>query len=218
MTVKAGAPVSFVARAAMRSGDHLSIAALRTGETKLRNVANCSRSPCGGAWRETIQLRVRFQAVLVRGSGKSAKLLGQSRILSVTWKLPPAPPPPPAQAGHYEGKDSQNENFAFDVTADGKNVVNLATGQINTSCTPNIGTTSGGYLNLPGPYPIAADGSFTISISDIIVVSGISAPRSIAITGHFTGAVATGTLVVQYNIGGAICSTGNQTWTIPRIS
>ena len=132
--------------------------------------------------------------MLARGAGKSLAIVGRSRVLTVNWKAPPEL----AQPGHYEGKSSQNEKFAFDVTADGQQVVDLVTGPINTSARP--APRHRANLSLPGPYPITADHTFSISIKNQAIVSQKGEPinRSISIAGRFAGAIASGSLLVEY--------------------
>jgi hypothetical protein len=214
----AGTAVSLVSRATLQSGDRILIVGVRTPETKARQVVSCSRSPCTGTWRESAAAVVKFQAGVLHGTGKAAKVLRESRILTVTWK--PAALPALAQPGHYEGRSSQNEKFAFDVTPDGRNVVNLQTGPINGGC-PNGAHTNSGDLRLSGTYPIIAAHTFSISIKNEAIVSakGEAIKRSITITGSFAGTIASGTLLVEYDwpSNGGLCSSGNQTWTIPRV-
>jgi hypothetical protein len=227
-----GKPVGLVARAAMRPGDRLLIGVTRGRESTLRRVALCSRSPCTGRWTERSAISDRFQAFVTRGSGKPFAIVGTSGIVRVTWKAPASPPPPPPPAppvatpGHYEGRSSFNEAFAFDVSADGKSVLNLRTGQVNESCSPSSFTLSGGNLSAPGPYSIAADGSFTISSSFSIAVSFsdgsvATGPRKVAITGRFTSGAATGTIRTDTSLSWKdadySCSSGDQTWTASKV-
>jgi hypothetical protein len=81
----------------------------------------------------------------------------------------PAPAPtPPAQVatfqpGHYVGRTSQNESFAFDISSDGTQLMNLVTGQINQSCQPIRLNLYGGNLNWGGYVQrVSGDGSFAI--------------------------------------------------------
>lgn len=218
-----GGTVSLVARAALHPGDRLVITATRGSETRVRRVAVCPRSPCTGRWTEQVAVSDRFRALVARGSGRSLAILGRSRVVRVTWK-PPAPPlpppPPPAMPGHYEGRSSFNEAFRFDVSPDGKSVVNLVTGQINESCNPPEHI-SGGNLRAPGPYPIAADGSFSIGGTLTISISGTAGTRKVAITGRFAGATADGTFRTDttFTIGGTgyTCNSGDQTWTATKV-
>lgn len=139
-------------------------------------------------------------------------------------KLAPSRPAPTssarAQAGHYQGRTSQNEAFFFDVTADGSRVVNLGTGQINESCTPNA-YLSGGNLN--GFYgTIGAGGGFSIKRSGTSVVGGASSTYTVAIGGRFSGGIASGTIVVTstftYDSTPYSCTSNNQTWYATRTS
>jgi hypothetical protein len=132
----------------------------------------------------------------------------------------PTPPPPTYQSGHYAGKTSQNENFAFDVSTDGSTVMNLATGQINESCDGfNL---YGGNLQQSGAVAsIASDGSFTIhSDSSGQFSDGTPYEDHLTITGHLTGTSATGTLLDNTSFttnGTAVsCTSNQQTWSASR--
>jgi hypothetical protein len=219
-----GQTVGLVARAALGGGDSIQIVVTRGGETRKRAVVACAQSPCTGRWVERSPVSARFQAFVTHGSGKSFAVLGTSRIVRVTWKAPtpaPAPPPPaPAIPGHYAGRSSFNEAFDLDVSADGTSVVNLRTGQINESCTPPAHV-SGGNLTAPGPYAIAADGSFAISATIAITVEDRTGTRKIVITGRFTGTTATGTIRTDtaFTLDGTgfVCTSGDQTWTAAKV-
>ncbi len=135
--------------------------------------------------------------------------------------VPPTPPPPPAQAGHYHGTTSQLEVIDFDVTSSGRTVTNVSTGQINEGCTPP-GSLSGGNYKSPGGalIPISADGTFTIDFDYKGTVGGSPSTGHFTLIGHFTGAIATGTLEDKtsftYNGVGYSCGSGRQTWTASR--
>jgi hypothetical protein len=212
MTATKGQTVGLVARAALRARDRLVIAVTRGGETKPRRVAVCRRSPCTGRWTEQAAVSARFQARVDRGSS----VVGRSRLVRVTWTAPP----PPATPGHYQGRSSFNEAFNFDVSADGNKVVNLRTGQVNESCSPSAHI-SGGNLTAPGPYAIAADGSFSITATITITVGDSTGTRSIKIAGRFAGASAAGTIRTDTTFTldgtGYVCNSGDQTWSASRV-
>jgi hypothetical protein len=133
----------------------------------------------------------------------------------------PAPPPPPLYGpGHYAGKTSQNEAFAFDVSADGSTVMNLTTGQINESC--NGFNLFGGNLAQSGPVAsIASDGSFTIqSNNSATFPDGTPYEDHLTITGQLSGSSATGTLLDNTSFtrsGTSVSCTSNpQTWSASR--
>jgi hypothetical protein len=220
VTVAQGKTVSLVSRAALRTGDRLVIAVTRGSERRLRNVAACRRSPCRGSWTERSAISGRFQALVRRGAVTSSTVVGKSRVVRVTWKTAPPPPPAPATPGHYAGKSTFNETFDFDVSADGKAVVDLRTGQINESCTPRANI-SGGNLSAPGPYPIAADGSFSIGATITIAIGNATGTRKIAIIGRFSGASASGTIRTDTTFaqGGTnfVCNSGDQTWSATKV-
>lgn len=215
ITVAAGASIAFAARAPLKAGDSLGIVATRAGESDARVVAACRKTSCAGKWRETAPITVKFVAAVIRGTGKSARVVDKSKVIAVEWKAAG----PYATPGHYEGRSSQNELFAFDVTADGRQVANLRTGQINGSC-PDGANTWGGNLSVPGPWPITAGRTFSISIpNEKHTVNGEPATRSITINGTFSGTTATGTLLVDIDWPPhGRCTSGNQTWTVPRVS
>jgi hypothetical protein len=120
------------------------------------------------------------------------------------------------QAGHYKGQTSQNENFEFDVVSDVySGVRGLKTGQINLGCTPPAHT-----------IPLASDGSFSYDQkyqSSISFEDGTTRPTQdeAIITGHISGAVAVGSLLLHTifaNAGtGWDCGSGLQTWTATKI-
>jgi hypothetical protein len=115
--------------------------------------------------------------------------------------------------------------FNFDVSADGKTVVNLSTGQVNESCNPSDVTLSQGNLAFPGPFPIAADGSFAISTTYPITVNfsdgSVAGLRKVAISGHLSGGTATGTVRTDTSFGHGgssyACNSGDQTWTATKV-
>jgi hypothetical protein len=134
---------------------------------------------------------------------------------------PPTPPPaPPAQTGHYKGVTSQNETIDFDVTADGRSVTNLKTGQINQGCTPPFNL-YGGRIDL-GTYLmfISRDGSFGVEYSGTGTIGTAPAQGRASLTGHFSGPVAVGNLqrTTTFTNGGVAysCGSGLQTWTATR--
>ena len=138
-----------------------------------------------------------------------------------TTPPPPPPPPPPAQAGHYRGLTSQNENFEFDVTSDGAGVAKIVTGQINQGCNPPDFTLFGGGLNGGGGVtPIKSDSSFAIDETFSSFVDQDPSTEHLTITGHFTGAVAVGTmrLITAFSNNGTAytCESGLMTWTTTR--
>jgi hypothetical protein len=218
VSAPAGKKVSFVARATMRTGDRLQILVGRRA-TGRRTAVSCALSPCAADWREKRATKDQFQAVLQR----AGSVIARSRTITVTWKpAPPPPPPAPAAApGHYEGQTSQDETFAFDVTADGRGLVNLTTGQINESCTPP-GNLSGGNIGpVAETFPVALDGSFTISGGGPLTVGGVPAVDKIVIAGRIADGTASGTLRDDTSLSLAgvsyACSSGDQTWTATKV-
>jgi hypothetical protein len=133
---------------------------------------------------------------------------------------PPPPPPPPAQPGHYQGQTSQLEVFSFDVTSSGTSVTNIVTGQINEGCTPPGHLYGGNYKSGSGLIPISADGSFKLDFNYTGSVGSSPSTGRFTITGHFSGATATGTLSdstnFTYNGVAYACGSGLQTWNVSR--
>ena len=128
----------------------------------------------------------------------------------------PTPPSVPiAQDGHYAGKTSNETPITFDVSGGGTQMTNLATGQINVSCTPFIPLQGGG---IEGSSPLSADGSFSISNPSFSGMIGDSPTVGhLAIQGKITGSTATGTLNegVAFTSDGVsyTCDSGTVTWT-----
>jgi hypothetical protein len=134
---------------------------------------------------------------------------------------PPAPPPPaapPATPGHYKGTTSQNEIIEFDVSADGRRVVALLTGQINEGCNPPAHL-FGGNLH-DGTAAIGADGTFKLDFDYTSSVGGDPSTGHLTLTGKFSGSSWTGTLEdkVSFTHEGTAysCGSGTQTWTANR--
>ncbi len=148
----------------------------------------------------------------------------RGKLVKRTKPKPPPPPPPKPVAvpGHYVGRTSQNEVFDFDVTADGKAVVNLATGQVNESCTPGA-SLSGGNIALPGQaLAIDATGTFSYDASGIGTVGSDASHVTVTIEGHLSpGGVAAGNLQSDTSFvheGTAYsCSSGLVSWTASRV-
>jgi hypothetical protein len=218
--LQVGQPARLTATARLPRGAHLLIRAYPPGR-RASAVVECRRSPCTGTYRDARAERVRFQASAIRRSGRTPTTLGRSGRLVVTWTKPPPPPPPPAATpGHFEGMLGPAEVFRFDVGADGLSVTSLQTGQINETCEPRV-YLSGGNLTLPGPIPVARDGSFSVSATATGTVDGNPSMETIALAGTITGGSATGTLRVDtaYTAQGQAytCSSGVQTWTATRV-
>ena len=143
------------------------------------------------------------------------------RLRKLTTPAPP-PSPPPGQPGHYKGTTSQNENFEFDVTSNGRGVTNVVTGQINEGC--NGGFTLFGFAGkwVTDILPIDAGGGFSVDFPYITTVNSSAATGKFTLTGHLNGAVGVGNFQKTTNFtenGTAYaCGSGLQTWTVTRIS
>jgi hypothetical protein len=230
-----GQAVRLTATAKLPAGAHLLIQR-SVGRKAPVKVAECPRSPCTGSYRDAKQEDVNFQALAIRRSGTSTTILGRSKRIAVSWIMPatnvppttapstpppsPPPPSPAATPGHYQGKTADNELFAFDISPDARGLMNLQTGQMNESCDPPA-YLSGGDISAPGPFPVALDGSFTITGAFAGTVGGNPSTEKITITGRVSGAVASGTYredtsFTESNGTGYNCSTGNQTWSAAK--
>jgi hypothetical protein len=214
----AGQSVRLTATAKLPRGDRLLIIGLRATQPRAR-VAECPRSPCSATFRSTSPEVVVFQASVIKRTGPKISTLGRSRPISVSWTEPP-PPPPAAVPGHYEGRSSQNEIFNFDVTADGRGLTNLQTGQVNQSCDPPAHL-SGGNVTAPGPYQVALDGTFTLSGTFTGTVGGSISTNTLTVAGRISGGTASGTFREDTTFtssgAGFKCSSGDQTWTATRV-
>lgn len=150
---------------------------------------------------------------------QQAKLMALQAAAGCQVVTPP-PPPPPYQTGHYAGKTSQLTDFEFDVSADGKTLMNLVTGQINESCEDfNL---YGGNINAPGNVTsISSDGNFTIQDDySGTLDDGTAFEEHLKITGHLSGTTATGTLLdtLSFTVDGLAesCSSNPQTWSASK--
>jgi hypothetical protein len=224
-----GQSVKLTATAKLPRGDRLLIMGMRRGKPNVK-VAECLRSPCTGTFRDRSAEVVAFQASVIKRTGSKTTTLGRSKKTSVSWSeptppepptppAPPPPPPPPAAPGHYDGRTSQNEIFAFDVSADGTRITGLHTGQINQSCDPPDYYLSGGYLN-NWSGSVQRDGSFTLGFNGPGTVGGNAATFKITIVGRFSTGTASGTIrddVSWMQSGTAYnCSSGDQTWSATK--
>lgn len=235
-TLPAGKAVTLTATAKLAKGNRLVIQRSRLGGKPV-NLKECAVSPCRAAWSASDDDFVTFQAIALKRAGKKTTVLGKSRTIGVTWATPepqptpepteppapptpPAPPAPAATPGHYEGRTSQNEIFAFDVSADGGRITGLHTGQINESCDPPDYYLSGGNLN-GWAGPVGRDGSFVMSYDGPWKVDDNDATEKISIAGRIANGSASGTILVQssWAQGGTTynCSSGDQTWSATKV-
>jgi hypothetical protein len=159
-----------------------------------------------------------------KGAGSCAVKLASAKAVRATFVLvPPTVPPPPAPAatpGHYVGTTGDNELWTFDIGADGISLSNLQTGQVNESCEPPDFTLAGGNLSFGGPFPVALDGSFTISTTLTGTVGGDPSTDKIVITGHVANGSASGTYRddTSFTDNGTAygCTSGTQAWTASK--
>jgi hypothetical protein len=227
-TLLPGKPVTVAVSGKLAKGNRLVIQRWRPGG-KPTPVKECAVSPCRATWAASVDDYVVFQGLAVKRVGKKTTVLGRSRTIGVTWEAPappeppaPAPAPPPAPAavpGHYEGRTSQNEIFAFDVSADGGAITGLHTGQINQSCDPPAYLYAGNLTNWRGP--VGRDGTFVMSYDGPATVDGLPATERIAISGKVASGTASGSIRVDtsWTEEGTTytCSSGAQTWTATKV-
>jgi HYR domain len=118
----------------------------------------------------------------------------------------------PAKPGHWSGTTAQGLTISFDVSADGRQVVNL-TYDLTAPCTPN-GTWEGTAKRIPAA--IAPDGTFSLAGTGP-VTGDITGVFNTTITGRFTNPVtATGSFedhLTLTNPAGYQCNTGPVSWT-----
>lgn len=119
---------------------------------------------------------------------------------------PPPPPPPPAKQGHYKGTYSDGTFFEFDVQ--GTQVFNLYF-DFNGSCDGGGSSYDTGFV-ARGPYPVAADGSFSATPHTVFDNSTVDATISGTIT---TAGNASGNLSVSIAFNDGINCTSRGTWT-----
>ena len=169
------------------------------GTIVLRVTQRCGRK--ASTWR------------VARGSGAYAGLAGggsgsglscrvpRTRVLAVyRGRLQTAPPRAPvAEPGAYGGWSSQNERLTLDVAPDGRHLTNVRLERLVAACSNALSVVV--EPALLATYPIADDGSFSIS-------SGGS-----TIGGRFSGSQAEGAISYESSDGGSTCSSGSVTWT-----
>jgi hypothetical protein len=153
-----------------------------------------------------------YQGAVGGGRSKGAIACGSTArsirtVLTGSVSLPPLPPPPPAQPGRYGGTTTPSDVVIFDVLADGRTLTNWRVRQVIARCGPDEPPTVKFLAaSIGGTYPIAADGTFSIS------ESGYS------VTGKFTDSAAAGTLSYEASAPdpfGTVrtCRSGPITWT-----
>ncbi len=136
---------------------------------------------------------------------------------STTTTTTPPPPPPPARplAGHYPGTTAQGEVMSFDVGTGGVSVGSFSF-TMGLSC-------SGGSVQVtfrfPGPYAVAADGTFGFDWSGSF--SGSNATGTANVRGRLdTSGNASGTMhgtaSVPYSSSTVECASDTFTWTATR--
>ena len=126
---------------------------------------------------------------------------------------------PPATPGHFAGTiGNAQASLNFDIGADGRSMSNLVTGEIDESCDPNTYTFWFYGFHGSGPFPIAMDGSFTVSGSH----TDPQLTWTLKFSGKFSGASASGILHVEssYVLSNGTqlnCTSGDQPWTASKV-
>lgn len=139
---------------------------------------------------------------------------------------PPTPPPPPPPSvnvtpGSYQGVTNEGAFVFFEVLGD-RTIRGFRVNNLIQRCGPRLPGTSGtlaGPADVgPQPYPIGADGRFSISVSWTgRIEDDENAKTSFTVDGGFSAATTAGTLLLtsQYTDEGitVTCSTRSATWT-----
>jgi len=131
---------------------------------------------------------------------------------------PPSPPPPPPASpvtpGQYKGLLDGNFVF-FEITAD-RMVTGFRSNYIREDCNDNVyiyGTLDWGSSR----FPIAADGTFSVSGTGTGTIDGLPASFTDTVTGKVDGTTVTGTVTgtADFTSDGTryICSSGVKTYT-----
>jgi hypothetical protein len=221
-----GQSIRLTATAKLPPGAHVLVQA-RVGSRPAARVIECLRSPCSATYRRLVEGDVSFQALVIKRAGRKVTTLGRSSTVSVSWTeplpplAPPPPPPPPSAAtpGHFAGTIGNAQSpIAFDIGPDALSLRNLVTGEIDESCDPATYTFWFTGIHGPGPYPVAADGSFNHTSSG---GDPSSTTYVIKFSGRVTGGTASGILHVESSYlmtdGNRLnCSSGDQPWTATK--
>jgi hypothetical protein len=132
------------------------------------------------------------------GGGTTRGRVGCSRPFKVTTVVHTGslvvPPPPLAASGLYRGWTTQDREVSFDVTPDGRALVNLLFGGYGADCLQQQGLRrvewSGVDHRVAGPVPIAEDRTFALEL-------GVGARRA-KVAGRFAPGTAAGTISITY--------------------
>jgi hypothetical protein len=122
------------------------------------------------------------------------------------------PPPPLATPGTYRGWTTQEREVSFDVTPDGRSLVNVLIGGYGADCVQQQGLRRVEWsevdMKVAGPVPIAEDGTVLIEFSGL---------RPAKVSGRFEPGKASGTISITYewDAGGHFwkCA-GNVAWNV----
>jgi hypothetical protein len=123
------------------------------------------------------------------------------------------PPPPLATVGTYRGWTKQDREISFEVTPDGRALVNILLGGYGADCVQQQGLRrvewSGVDIKVAGPVPIAEDRTFALELG-----SGL---RPAKLSGTFASGTASGTISIKYGyeLGGHVWTCGSDIpWTV----
>ena len=182
------------------------------GALVLSSAQGCARR--SGTWRVLSGTGAYARAT---GGGTTSGRVGCTRPFKPTTVVHSGslvvPPPPLAAAGTYRGWTTQDKEVSFDVTPDGRALVNMLLGGYGADCVQQQGLRrvewSGVDLTVAGPVPITDDRTFTVELG--------AGARTTKVSGQFAAGSAAGTISIayEYELGGHMwkCA-GNVAWTV----
>jgi hypothetical protein len=163
----------------------------RDGRLVITSARACTRTT--GTWKVVSGVAAYAAAT---GGGASSEPTGCARP-SKAWRavfrgILDVPPPPLATPGGYRGWTVQDKEISFEVTRDGRSLAGILIGPYRYECVRSDGlkmpASSGTDRIVPGPVPIADDGTF-------VVVGGPA-----RVEGRLTPAGVTGTIKVAHTL------------------
>lgn len=135
-----------------------------SGVITIRGMRSCARA--SGTWRVTSGTKA-YEGLTGGGKASGGPSCANTRYpLRITYTGSVRSPVPPALAepGRYGGGTSQKNEVVLDVDPGGRTLSGLQL-RLTAPCTGGVVNSTVAVLRLPGPYPIAADGSFDIPVS-----------------------------------------------------
>jgi hypothetical protein len=181
------------------------------GTLVLSSSQACTRR--AGTWKVVSGSGIYARAT---GGGTSAGRIGCNRPFKPTTVVHAGsltvPPPPLATPGTYRGWTTQEREVSFDVTSNGRALVNVLIGGYGADCVQQQGLRrvewSAVDIEVAGPVPIAEDSTFVIEFSGL---------RPAKVSGRFEPGKAAGTIAITYewDAGGHFwkCA-GNVAWNV----